>query len=252
MRWDGAEAVRRRREVATAMSRQAYRLGRQLPAIRDGADEWLGSARSAQFVWQFAAKQSEFGHLVVSGYRAGRYSPIAALVRTLFEDATLLAWCAVPDDSEQQAPRTLRVLLEYYRRVQAKGHRLPADAAQLLKDTTGARARKPPSMEDRVRQLDDDEGAKEDGTPFWMSHLGHVELLNAYVHSELGGTPHFVDPMTRELLGFEALVYGHQYLSLSIVSIVRLSNQNALAIRAQDAFARIHDKELEELQRLIR
>jgi hypothetical protein len=49
-----------------------------------------------------------------------------------------------------------------------------------------------------------------------------------------------------------ALVYGHQYLSLSIVSIVRLSDQNALAARAQDAFARIHDQELEELQRLIR
>jgi hypothetical protein len=35
--------------------------------------------------------------------------------------------------------------------------------------------------------------------------------------------------MIRELLDFEALVYGHQYLSLSIVSIVPLSHQNALA-----------------------
>jgi hypothetical protein len=58
--------------------------------------------------------------------------------------------------------------------------------------------------------------------------------------------------MTCELLGFEALVYGHQYLSLSIVSIARLSNQNALPARAQDALARIHDQEMEELQRLIR
>lgn len=234
------------------MSRQASRLERQLPAILSGAEEWLATARSAQAVWQFAAKQSEFGHLVVAGYRAGRYSPIAALVRTLYEDATLLAWCAAPNDSEEQAPRVLRVLLDYYRRVRDKGYALPADAEKMLKETTGGLARKPPSMEDRARQLDDDEGGKHDGRRFWVSHLGHVEMLNAYVHAELGGVPHFVDPMTRELLGFEALVYGHQYLSLSIVSIVRLSNQNALATRAQDAFARIHDQELEELQRLIR
>jgi hypothetical protein len=58
--------------------------------------------------------------------------------------------------------------------------------------------------------------------------------------------------MTRELLGFEALVFGHQYLTLSVVSIVRLSNQNALAGRAQTAFAKIHSQELAELQRLIR
>lgn len=238
--------------MATAMSRQAYRLQRQLPAVLSGAKRWLGTARSAQFVWQFAAKQSEFGHLVVAGYRAGRFSPIAALVRTLFEDATLLAWCAIPNDSEQQAPRVARVLLDYYRRVRHKGYALPADAEQLLKRMTGAAARKPPSMEDRARQLDDDEGGKDDGKRFWGSHLGHVEMLNAYVHAELGGAPHFVEPMTRELLGFEALVYGHQYLSLSIVSIVRLSNQNALATRAQNAFARIHDQELEEMQRLIR
>jgi hypothetical protein len=234
------------------MSRQAYRLERQLPAILAGADGWLGTGRAAQAVWQFAAKQSEFGHLVVAGYRKGRYSPMAALVRTLYEDATLLAWCAAPNDSEQQAPRVLRVLLDYYRRARDKGHALPPDADRMLKETSGAPARKPPSMEDRARQLDDDERGNQDGKAFWVSHLGHVELLNAYVHAELGGAPHFVDPMTRELLGCEALVYGHQYLSLSIVSIVRLSNQNALAARAQAAFARTHDDELEELQRLIR
>jgi hypothetical protein len=203
-------------------------------------------------VWQFAAKQSEFAHLVVAGYRKGRYSPVAALVRTLFEDATLLAWCAVPDDSEKQAPRVLRVLLDYYRTAKHKDHTLPPDAERLLIRTSGPATRKPPSMEDRARQLDKDEGGKTDGQPFWVSHLDHVEMLNDYVHAELGGAPHFVDPMTRELLGFEALVYGHQYLSLSIVSIVRLSNQNALAERAHAAFARIHPQELAELARLIR
>ncbi len=93
------------------MSLQAYRLERQLPAILAGAQDWLGTIRAAQAVWQFAAKQSEFGHLVVAGYRQARYSPMAALVRTLYEDATLLAWCAAPDDSGQQAPRVMALLL---------------------------------------------------------------------------------------------------------------------------------------------
>jgi hypothetical protein len=107
-------------------------------------------------------------------------------------------------------------------------------------------------MEDRARQLDDDERAKKDGIPFWVTHLDHVRMLNDYVHSELGGAPHFTDPMTREPFGFEALVFGHRYLTLSVVNVVRLSGQDALAKRAQDAFARIHGQETTELNRLIR
>jgi hypothetical protein len=61
-------------------------------------------------------------------------------------------------------------------------------------------------------------------------------------------TSTFTDEMTRELLGFEALVFGHQYLTLSIV---RLSNQNASAASAQEAFGRTHRQEMDELRRLI-
>jgi hypothetical protein len=125
------------------MSRQAYRLDRQLPAIRVGAETWLGDARSAVAVWQLAAKQAEFGHLVAEGYRKQRYSPIASLVRTLFEDATLLAWMSAPNGSADQVPGVQQV---------------SPDAIDLLKNTTGKGARKPPSWEDRVRQLDADEG----------------------------------------------------------------------------------------------
>src|ERR1051326_7074975 len=109
MKWDAPEAITARRKVATAVSRQAYRLERQLPAIFTGAEKRLGGTRAAQAVWQFAAKQCEFGHLVVAGHRDGRYSPTASLARTLYEDATLLAWCAIPDDSEKQAPRVVSI-----------------------------------------------------------------------------------------------------------------------------------------------
>src|SRR4051812_45690265 len=103
------------------MSRQAYRLARQLPTVRAGAHDWLGSARSAQAVELLARRQAEFGHLVVLGYRQGHYTPAAALVRSLFEEATLLASMAMPDDSEEQAPRAVQVLLAYYKDVTNKG-----------------------------------------------------------------------------------------------------------------------------------
>jgi hypothetical protein len=251
MKWDAPDSRKARRAVASAMSRQAYRLERQLTAIRTGAEHRLGETRAAQAVWQFAAKQSEFGHLVVAGYRDGRYSPIASLARTLYEDATLLAWCAVSDDAQQQAARVSRILLDYYRTVRNKGRALPPDADAMLKQVTGAAARRPPSMEDRACQLDEHERST-DGKPFWATHLDHVSMLNDYVHAELGGAPRFIDPMTRELLGFEVLMYSHQYLTLSIVSVVRLSDQNALAKRAQEAYDRVHPETNAELNRLIR
>ncbi len=245
------QAINARRQVVTAMSRQAYRLERQLTAIRDGAQTRLENPRAAIAVWQLAAKQAEFGHLVVEGYREGRYTPAAALVRTLFEDTTLLAWMSLPDDPGQQRDRTIRAVLGFYRDARNKGYCVPPDAHQLLRDTVGSAAKKTPSMENRARQLDDKERSTPDGKEFWVTHLAHVELLNRYVHANIGG-PNFTDPMSRELLGFEALVYAHQYLTLSIVSAVRLSDQNKLAARAQATYERIHETEQKELRRLIK
>jgi hypothetical protein len=108
-------------------------------------------------------------------------------------------------------------------------------------------------MEDRAKQLDEDERKNtESGKAFWETHLDHVELLNDFVHAELGGSPIFTDPMTRELLGFEALVYAHQYLSLSIVSVVRLTGLDKPSEQAQAAFAPIHDTGMQELRRLVK
>jgi hypothetical protein len=97
------------------MSLQAYRLDRQLPAIREGATKRLGESRIAIGVWQMAAKIAEFGHGVVGEYRDRRYGAAAALVRTLFEEVTLLAWVAAPDDAEAQLRRMTRVALILFR-----------------------------------------------------------------------------------------------------------------------------------------
>lgn len=86
---------------------------------------------------------------------------------------------------------------------------------------------------------------------FWASHIDHYNLLSNVVHPGFLG-PDFTDPMTRELLGFETLAYGHQYLVLGTVSAVRLSDQNPLPDRAQAAYARIHTTQEAELRRLVR
>jgi hypothetical protein len=250
-RWNGTGPVRRRQAVVNELSRQAYRLDRQLAAVRSGAESRLADPRCAVAVWQMAEKQAEFGHLVAEGYRKDRYSPISALVRTLFEDATLLAWLSMQEDAEPQASRVKQVLLQYYRECQYRGESIPPDAVALIRNAHGKAARKPPSWEDRVKQLDEQERRTVNGKPFWSSHTELVDRLNPYVHSDLSGAVRYTDPRLRELLGFQAVVYGYQYLSLSVVSVARLSDQHALGARAQAAYDRGHTSKMKELRRLF-
>jgi hypothetical protein len=172
-------------------------------------------------------------------------------VRTLFEEVTLLAWVGLPDDPEQQRKRAIRVALAVYRAARDRKYELPREAKQLLKNVRGRAATKPPSMKDRAVQLDASERSGSGGQEFWVSHISHADMLSDIVHPRFLG-PDFTDPMTRELLGFEAVVYGHQYLSLGIVSAARLSDQNRLADRAKAAIERIHETETKELNRLLK
>jgi hypothetical protein len=243
--------------VATAMSRQACRLERQLSAIRAGAEEWLGDAQCAQAVAELAHKQVDFGHLLTAGYRDGRYSAAAALARTLFEDCTLLAWLSVPryqdDDAlkRQQAIRINRLLLDFYRKARHLEVALPGHAEALIKQTTGEAAKKVPAWERRVELLDQDEAKNPGGIQFWVDHKRHYALLNDYVHPSLGGTPNFVNPKTHEWLGFNALRWGHQYFTTSLVAVCRMSGQGRLGSRAQAAYAAINPTQITELNRLL-
>jgi hypothetical protein len=58
-RWNTSGPVRRRRQVAAAMSRQAFRLERALPAIGNGAEQWLGGWHEGEAVREMAANRSE-------------------------------------------------------------------------------------------------------------------------------------------------------------------------------------------------
>ena len=76
-------------------------------------------------------------------------------------------------------------------------------------------------------------------------------MLSDIVHPGLLG-PDFTDPMTRELLGFEAIAYGHQYLALGAVAAARLADLNGLERRVLVAYSRIHETQTRELKRLIK
>lgn len=233
------------------MSLQAYRLERNLATVKSGAEDRLGNDRAAIAIWQLASKQAELAHLVIAGYRGKRYAPAAALVRTVLEELTLLAWIAAPDKADTQSKRAIRVVLQIYRDAKSKGFELPSDGENLFRQTKGRAAKKPPSFKDRLKSLDDVERNSPDGKEFWLSHLGHHELLSEVVHEGFLG-PNFTDPMTRELLGFEAIVYCHQYLVLGIVCAARLSDQSRIAELAQAAYARNKPMQDEELKRLIK
>jgi hypothetical protein len=77
-------------------------------------------------------------------------------------------------------------------------------------------------------------------------------LAGAPFQSVLGAPPRpiFVDPATRELLGFEALVFAYQYLSLSIVSVVRAAICPILPTGLRRRTSVCTTQELAELQRL--
>jgi hypothetical protein len=233
------------------MSRQAYRLERQVDAIETGAEKRLGNARAALVISQTAAKLAEFGHLVVEGWRRNYYTPAAALVRTIYEEATLLGWINLDGDPERERDRAIRVALQIYRDARNRGYTLPPDGKRLLETTEGPAAKKAPSLADRTRQLDAMERRAPEGREFWVSHLGHVAMLADVVHPGFLG-PTFTDQMTRELLGFNAIAHGHQYLVLGSVAAANLSDQRRLARRAQDAYARIHPTQRDELERLIK
>jgi hypothetical protein len=238
------------REIANAFSRQVYRLDRVLPGIVDAARNRLDDSRAGDGVEVVAAKSSEVGHALVASYRAGWYTAPPVLSRTLLEDASFLAWVALPDDISAQTERMMRGVLDLFRRQKAAGTQLPAHALQLLRETTGSAARQPPSFQDRLQQLDADETAKS-GSPFWSSHRQHFKLATDYVHSNLMG-PLFHDPRTRELLGFSSLAHGYQYFSLAAVSAARLAGRNDLVARFHAAYGRTVDIQRRRVSELTR
>ena len=65
-----------------------------------------------------------------------------------------------------------------------------------------------------------------------MDDSAHLCLASSLLPSD--APRQFTDPVTRELLGFEALVFGHQYLTLSLVGVAASSARSAAGIQGRE------------------
>jgi hypothetical protein len=242
--------IQARRRVANVFGRQARRLDAFLPDITDAVASRTSNVRYGQAVAQVAAKHAEYAHAMVECYRSVLYAPMPAMTRTVLEDASLLSWLALPDEPADQAQRLRRVVVHLYRTARNKGTKLQPDAEQLVNHTMGQAAKRPPSFEDRLRQLDDHERSIDGGIPFWESHLQGVELANDFVHANLAG-PLFTDAKTHELLGFQALAVGYQYFSIGLIGAARLAGRDDIVEHANRLYERTAATRLEQRDKLL-
>jgi hypothetical protein len=87
---------------------------------------------------------------------------------------------------------------------------LPPDAEQLVVTATGRAARRPVKFQQMLKDLDELERKTPGGKEYWVSHYANFEWTSQHVHPTLYGPLVSVDPSRlNELLGLNALVYGH-------------------------------------------
>ncbi|MBX5468875.1 MAG: hypothetical protein IRZ21_03150 [Thermoleophilaceae bacterium] len=241
------------RTIANAFSRNAQLLGRHttLQRLYEAAGERFEEPRIGQLVTHVAAKQSEFGRGVVDAFRSGRFSVATALVRPVLEMTAWLAWpFSTPNDAEQRR-RLIRLLLQGYRDARNRGAELPPDAEKLLAETTGSAARRPVAFQQMLKDLDEIERNTEGGKEYWVSHADHFVWASQHVH------PSFYGPLVRigsmepnELVGVNAVVYGHQYLAISAATCAIAAELQDLKRRVEERYAAVAEIQQAELERL--
>lgn len=129
------------RRVATRYSRLVRDFSGQQLAIDFGvaAQEKYGDPRFAQLLIQLQSKHAEMSKALIASFRAGLFSPTAALTRPLLEGAAKLVWAAATDDTDERRKRLLRILVRAYKELEDEGVTLPAGEKALLKEATRRR-----------------------------------------------------------------------------------------------------------------
>jgi hypothetical protein len=167
-------------------------------------------------------RQAEFALTMIASYRAQRFNPQQALVRTLLEVSAQVCWATLPEEDERREARVLQILLEGYREAKAKRHDLPAGAEELLRTVKGKDAQKVPSFADQRVALDAAERKQEGGIPHWQSHAGHYDWASKHVHPSINVALSLTDESSARG-GYRALIYGFQYFALGWDGLLRLA-----------------------------
>jgi hypothetical protein len=187
-----------------------------LEQLRAAAAAHFEEPRIGQLTAQTAARQAEYGRVVVEAFRAGRFGAATVVVRSLLEITAWIAWPMCAKEDDQQRARLIRLLLAEYRTARNRGTTLPPDADELLRKTTGRAARKPPDFQQMLKDLDALERETEGGVEFWVSHAANYAWGNEHVHPSLYGPLARGGRLTPDpAIGRNALVTGHQYLAVT-------------------------------------
>jgi hypothetical protein len=242
-------------EIAAAFSENCDLLGapKTMRALLNAAGTRFGEPRIGELVAHVAARQAEFGEAVISDFRHGRFSAATSLVRSMLETTVWISWALGRPDDEEQKRRLIRLLLVGYRDARSKGQEIPPDAHRLLANVTGKAARKPPSFENVLEQLDALEAKTEGGKPFWVSHAAHYDFASDYTHPETfaPAVRDIDDPKPIEALGVAALTWGHQYLALAGSACAILADLAELKDQIERRYGAVADVQRAERQRVF-
>jgi len=250
------------RRVATQFSRLVHDLSGQRIAAELGiaAQEVYGDPRFAQLLIQLHLKHVEMSKALIASFRAGLFSPTAALSRPLLEGAAKLVWAAIPDQTVERRRRLLRILVRAYRELDEEGVVLPQGERDLLDEAQAKHLRQSPDARGAMQAVDK-VGVKEGNPPFLESHYNQFSLSSQQLHVHLDGpavfredTPRgemviFIEP--RILLGFASLRYAAYYFSLATQAITVLLSLDDLRVFVVRRYNAIVDEADTEIQRLL-
>jgi hypothetical protein len=249
------------RRVATRFSRLVHDLSGERVATQIGiaSQEVFDDPRFAQLLIQLHLKHVEMSKALIASFRAGLFSPAAALTRPLLEGAVKLVWAAVPDAREERRARLLRVLVRAYRELEDDGVELPPGERALLEEARTQSLRAAPDARGAMRSVDA-VGASLGEPPFLEGHYSQFSLSSQQLHVHLDGPAMFrVDPARDEmviyvepriLLGFSSLRYAAYYFALAtqaIAIIVGLDELRSLVVRRYSAMVEEADAEVQRL-----
>jgi hypothetical protein len=249
------------RRVANRYARLVRDISGQAVVLQIGiaAQERYGDPRFAQLLIQLHAKHVEMSKALIASFRAGMFSPTAALTRPLLEGAVKLAWAAVPDETEERRKRLLRILVRAYQELEKEGMELPAGERALLDEATREGLKGAPDARGAMRAFDQ-VGTDAGEMPFLDSHYSQFSISSQQLHVHLAGPAVFREDTQsgemvvflepRILLGFVSMRYALYYFSLATQSIAMLLGLDDLrdkVVRRYEAIVGEADLEVERL-----
>lgn len=250
------------RRVATRFSRLVIDLSGEVIARRIGiaAQDHFDDLRFAQLLIQLHLKHVEMSKALVSSFRAGLFSPTAALTRPLLEGATKLCWAVVPDDPAQRRDRLLRLLVSAYAELEEEGVQLPAGELALLEEARQRYLGAAPDARSAMQSVDA-VGRRIGQPPFLEGHYDQFGISSEQLHVHLSGPAVFrvdagrdemvifVEP--RILLGFSSLRYAAYYFALATQAIAMLTGLDDVRDLVVRRYSAIVDEADAEVRRLV-